>query len=316
MHEAIFARQDGDESAKVHQSSNLAVVNTPDFNVSSDQFDATRCLPARFTINRRNTYRTVVVDIDRSTGLFSDRTNDRTALADNITDFLRINFHGDDGWSPLRHLATGLTDDLVHFIQDVQTCSTRLLQRGVHNFTCDALDLDIHLQSGNTVCRTGHLEIHVAKVVFVTQDIGQYCKIITFLNEAHCNTGNRRLQRHTGVHECEARAANRCHRAGTIGFSNFGYDADHVTKLVHVRHNRFNAAARQFTVTDFTALRRSDKACLAYAERREVVMQHERFFALAFDRINDLCVTTCAECCNDNCLRLSACENSRTVCTR
>src|SRR5690606_42132765 len=37
----------------------------------------------------------------------------------------------------------------------------------------DLRDLDVHLQRGDARLGSGHLEIHVAKVVFVAQNIGQ-----------------------------------------------------------------------------------------------------------------------------------------------
>jgi len=52
-----------------------------------------------------------------------------------------------------------------------------------------------------------------------------------------------------------------------------------------------NAAAREIAVADFAALRRTHHACLTDAERREVVVQHERLFALARERIDELRVT-------------------------
>ena len=56
-------------------------------------------------------------------------------------------------------------------------------QRDFHDFLSDALDLDIHLQRGDTAGGTRHLEIHVAQMIFVAQDIGQYRKAVAFLHE-------------------------------------------------------------------------------------------------------------------------------------
>ena len=49
----------------------------------------------------------------------------------------------------------------------------------------DALDLDVHLQRSDAVGGAGHLEVHVAQVVFVTQDVGQHGKAVAFLDQAH-----------------------------------------------------------------------------------------------------------------------------------
>ncbi len=40
VYEAIFARQNRDECTEVHQSSDLAIVNTANFNICCDQLNA------------------------------------------------------------------------------------------------------------------------------------------------------------------------------------------------------------------------------------------------------------------------------------
>ncbi len=86
-----------------------------------------------------------------------------------------------------------------HFAQDVQTTSLGLLQSLLHDLFGDAFDLDVHLQGGNALSGTGHLEVHVAQVIFVTQDVGQDDEALAFLDQAHGDTGHRRLHRHAGV---------------------------------------------------------------------------------------------------------------------
>jgi hypothetical protein len=60
----------------------------------------------------------------------------------------------------------------------------------LHDFLGDALDLDVHLQGGDAVFGTRHLEIHVAEVIFVTEDVGQHGKAATILDQAHGDAGH------------------------------------------------------------------------------------------------------------------------------
>ena len=83
----------------------------------------------------------------------------------------------------------------------MQTRRLGLFQSHLHDLLVDALDLDVHLQGGNPLGRTGDLEVHVAKVIFVTQDIGEHGKLVAVLDQAHGNTCNGCLQRHTGCHQ-------------------------------------------------------------------------------------------------------------------
>ena len=86
--------------------------------------------------------------------------------------------------------------------------------------------------------------------------------------------------------------------------------------VCHVRHHGLDAAARQVAVADLAALRRTHHAGLTDRERREVVMQHERLAALAFERIDDLRIARRAERRDDQRLRLAAREQRGAVGTR
>jgi hypothetical protein len=47
----------------------------------------------------------------------------------------------------------------------------------------------------------GHLEVHVAEVVLVAEDVGQDRDLAALLHQAHGDAGDRRLDRHARVHE-------------------------------------------------------------------------------------------------------------------
>jgi hypothetical protein len=88
----------------------------------------------------------------------------------------------------------------------VQTASLGLLQCLLHDLFGDAFDLDVHLQGGDALSGTGDLEVHVAQVIFVTQDVGQDDEALAFLDQTHGDTRHRRLDRHAGVHQGQRRA--------------------------------------------------------------------------------------------------------------
>ncbi len=164
--------------------------------------------------------------------------------------------------------------------------------------------------------RAGDLEVHVAEVVFVTEDVGEHREAAAFEHEAHGDARDRRLDRHAGVHQRQAGAADAGHRARAVRLENFRDDADDVRELRHVRHHGVDAAAGQVAVADFAALRRAHHAGLTDRERREVVVEHERLAAFAFERVDDLRVATGAERRDHEGLRLATREQRRTVRTR
>ena len=56
----------------------------------------------------------------------------------------------------------------------MQAAVLGLTQGDLHDLLGDRGDLDVHLQGGDAVVGAGHLEVHVAQVIFVTQDVGQH----------------------------------------------------------------------------------------------------------------------------------------------
>ena len=153
-------------------------------------------------------------------------------------------------------------------------------------------------------------------MIFVAEDVGEHLEAVAFLHQAHRHAGDGALDRHARVHQREAGAAHARHRARAVRLENFRDDADDVREGRHVRHHGGDAATREVAVADFAALRRAHHAGLADAERREVVVKHERLFALAGQRIDDLRVAAGAERGDDQRLRLAAREQRRAVRTR
>ena len=87
----------------------------------------------------------------------------------------------------------GGVERLGHFAEDVQTAVLGLAERDLHDLLGDAGDLDVHLQRGDTVVGAGDLEVHVAEVILVAEDVGEHGELFAFEDEAHGDTGHRRF---------------------------------------------------------------------------------------------------------------------------
>src|SRR5690606_31277054 len=154
----------------------------------------------------------VVGDVDGGAGGFGQRADGSTALADDVADLVRVDLHGDQGRSAVGQFAACAADDLVHLTEDVQAGFMSLGQCLFHDFFGDAFDLDVHLQGVHALGGAGYLEVHVAQVVFVTEDVGKDSETaIVFLHQTHGDTGHRRLDGHACVHERERGAADAGH---------------------------------------------------------------------------------------------------------
>ena len=171
-------------------------------------------------------------------------------------------------------------------LQDVHAAFARLRQRDRHDFLGDALDLDVHLQRGDAAVGAGHLEVHVAQVILVAEDVGQHREAVAFLDEAHRDAGDVRLGRHAGVHQREAAAADRGHRRAAVRLGDLRDDAHRVREFLGRRQHGEQRALGEAAVADLAALRRADAAGLAGRVRRHVVVEHEAVAVLAHQRVD------------------------------
>ena len=105
---------------------------------------------------------------------------------------------------------------LAHFAKNMQPALPGLGQGDPHDLFVDAGDLDVHLQRGDALLGAGHLEVHVAEMILVAENVGEHRIALAFEDQAHGDAGGRPLQRHAGVHQRERRAADRRHRGRAV----------------------------------------------------------------------------------------------------
>jgi hypothetical protein len=105
-----------------------------------------------------------------------------------------------------------LAQCLGHLAKDVRAAFLGLRERGLEDFLGDTGDLDVHLHRGDAFGRAGDLEVHVAQMIFVTQDVRQDGELLAFKDEAHRDARNRTLQRNARVHHRKRATAHRRHR--------------------------------------------------------------------------------------------------------
>src|SRR5690606_33198073 len=192
---------DGDESTEVHQLDDLALVDPARLDVGGDLLDALLGGATGSGVDGRDGDRAVVLDVDLGAGFLGDRLDDRTALADHFADLVGVDLDGDQARRELGELRTRRGQRGLHFLEDVQAALLRLRQRDLHDLFGDALDLDVHLQRRNTLLGAGDLEVHVAQVVLITEDVGQHDVVVAFFHQAHGDARDRRLDRHARVHQ-------------------------------------------------------------------------------------------------------------------
>src|SRR5699024_3837252 len=256
VHQAITPRHQIDERAEIHQAHDLAFVDLAGFDIAGDVLDALDGQIRCRLVDRGHVDGAVVLDVDIGAGFFRDAADRGAALADHVTDLVDVDLDGEDAWRPFGGFLTRRGDGVVHGGQAMQTPFQRLLQRYLHDLAGDAADLDVQLQRRDAVLRAGHLEVHVAEMVLVTENIGEHGELVAVLDQTHGDTGHRRADRHAGIHQRQAAAAHRGHGGRTVGFGDFGDDLHDVGEfLLQIRQHTHDGALGELAMADFTPLR-------------------------------------------------------------
>jgi hypothetical protein len=217
----------------------------------------------------------VIVDVDLNAGALDDLVDDLALLADNITDLFGIDLREDDLRSILADFLAGLGNCRGHdSLHDILAGILASLDSTFDDRSCQAMDLDIHLDGGDAVVCTGNLEVHVAEEIFETLDIGQQDKIVIGLarDKAAADAGNLLLDRNACCHKSHAGCAGRTHGSGSVGFKSLGYGTDGIREFLDRRKNRNKRFLSKCAMSDLTTAGASRNLGLADGICREIVL--------------------------------------------
>ena len=313
VQQAVLARNQLHDRAEIEQAQHRAFVDLADLDFGRDVLDPLARHIACIGVHRRDRDAAIILDVDRRAGFLGQRANHRAALPDHVADLFGIDLERHHPRRVLRDLGPRVRQRFLHELQDMQPPFARLRQRDRHDFLRDALDLDVHLERRDTAVGARNLEVHVAQVILVAEDVGQHGEAVAFLDQAHRDAGNVRLRRHAGVHQREARAADRRHRRAAVRLGDLRHDTHRIREFLAGGQDREQRALGEPAVADLAALGRADATGLAGRVRRHVVVEHEAVAVLAHQRVDDLFVACSTERRHDHRLRFAAREQRRPV---
>ena len=299
MKQAFLAGKNLHECTEIKDAHHLSVVGLPCLGNCADALDPVESLLHGLGIIGSNVHDTLgkigagdrnFFDIDNGTGFLLNLLDGLASLADNGTDKLGGDAYLLDAGNERFVIFAGFGDGLEHLAHDVHASLTGLLQRLGKDLIAEAVDLDVHLGSGDTVGCTGYLEVHVAEMILVSKNVGKdgitLVGALSVGDKSHCNTCHGLLDLHTGVHQREAAAAHRSHRGRTVRLENIGNYADCVRIFGSEGNHGLESAHGEIAVADFTASGSTDGLGLTGSERREVVVQHELLVFLDQDFVH------------------------------
>src|SRR5258708_4536308 len=272
VQQTVLAGQQVHESTEVQDLGDRAFVDLADFDFGRDLFDAALGFVGLGGIAGGNGDGAVFADVDLRAGLFGQCTDGGAALADHVTDLLGVDLHRVQLGSEGRDLGLGFAHGFLHLAQDVHARFLSLGQGDLHDFLGDALDLDVHLQRSDAAGGAGHLEVHVAQMIFIAQDVGQHGEAVVFLDQAHGDAGHVGLHRNACIHHRQAAAADRSHGRGAVGLGDFRLHADGVGEFFLAGQAGRQGALGQTAVADFATLGRAHAAHFAGGKGRHVVV--------------------------------------------
>ena len=91
---------------------------------------------------------------------------------------LTVNRDLGNPWNMRTVVLARLRQGLVHFAQDMGATGRCLGQCLQEYFVGQTINLDIHLTSGDAFGCTGQFKVHIAQMIFITQNIRQYLEAI------------------------------------------------------------------------------------------------------------------------------------------
>ena len=154
-----------------------------------------------------------LVDSNDGTCILLHLLDNLSARANNGTDELLRNIEGHDAGNLRFELCARLGDSVGKALQDVLTTSLCLHQGFLEDLERQTVALDIHLGGGQTVLRTGGLEVHVAEVVLVAENVGEDGVLagLAIADHTHGHTSDGLAHRHASVHQGEGTGTDSCH---------------------------------------------------------------------------------------------------------
>src|SRR5574344_840085 len=216
MKESVLTRHNLYEAAIRHDGAYSSLIDLANFRHSHDGTDLSKSSVDGSLVRTAHLYlahTAVFIDGNGSASLFLHSLDNLSTRADDSTDKLFRNGECLDTWNLRFHLSTWLSDGISNLSEDIFAAGLCLQQCFLKDVEAKSVALDIHLCSCQAVFCTGSLEVHIAQVVFITEDIAQYSVFIftRVLNQTHSDTADRLLHRNTGIHQSQSTCANSCH---------------------------------------------------------------------------------------------------------
>ena len=224
VNQAIGARHDFDKRAEIGDTTDEAVVHFADFGFFDDRLDACHCgLGRHRRIDRGDEHGAVIGDVDLSAGLFDDATDDLAAGANHLADLRRIDLQDDNPRSVIGELFAMFGNRGVHIIENLQSSDCAPCRAPVRIVSISRPVILISIWMEVTPAGgAGDLEVHIAEMIFIAEDVGQDDDFVVSLIRPIAIPATAVLIGTPASISASEAAADGRHRRGTVGFQDIG----------------------------------------------------------------------------------------------
>ena len=203
---AVLAGSELHECADGQDADDLAVIQLADLGNEADVVDHLLGHIAGGCVGRSNVDRAVVVNVDLRAGLSNNLLDHGAALADDLADLVHVDLHGEHLGCELGDMVARLCDAGDHdLVENFKTSLAAALERVGDDFHRQAVVLEVHLDGGHALGRTGDLEVHFAVEVFHALNVGECSPRAGFLvgNQTAGNARDGALDGNACVHQSQ-----------------------------------------------------------------------------------------------------------------
>ena len=291
MDQTGLLSDDVEEEAEVGHARHLAGVFLAQFHLFGElgHLDKRVVRLGAFTRDDDDPLAILLVDFDAHVKLVLQPADHLAAGTNQSADLLLLDLQRADARRKLVQVGTRFRNDPEHLVQDMQPGPARLGQGLLQDIEVQPLDLDVHLQGGDSVVGASHLEVHVAQVILQTLNVGQdlVAPGARLLDQPHGHSGHRLADWHTGIHQRQRTGTDGGHAGGTVAAHALGHQAEGVGEVVW--HHACHGAFRQSSVANLAPSGTAHHVGLARRVGREVVVVHVGLLVLAFvERVHAL----------------------------
>ncbi len=316
MQHAFLTRHDLDDRAEAQDITHGAFVFFAFFGDRHDTLDDAKRGFRVFLVGGGHRYVADAIaffDLDLGARFPLDALNDLATGPDDGSDKLGVDRDLREARRVGRHFAARLVEHLGHLVEDVQPAFAGLVEGAFEDLLGQTGHLDVHLAGRDPGAAPRHLEVHVAEVILGAQDVAEHGDATPVRDEPHRHAGDRRFDRHAGVHHGQCARAHGRHGGRAVGLQHIRVDADRVREIRVLRHDGRQGAFGEVAVADLAPAGAAEHLGLACTKRREVVVQEEPAIRGIEHLVDRLGVFPGAERDGGHHLRFTAGKDRRTV---